>query len=364
MKHQSGGFDLLTGTVMSDPYLLPEIFDYIVDILHDKPDTLRQCCLVSKSWVPRTRKHLFAAVAFLTEKHLGSWKEVFPDLSTSPAHYTKILFVACPQVITAADADAGGWIRGFSRVVYLVVRTLPTDSPPSLVPLHGLSPVMKSLRVSVPTLPSSRIINLVLSFPLLEDLRLTVTTPPGISADDDDDGFGRLSTAAQPSSPPILTGSLELSMEGGMGPFIHQLLALPGGIHFRKFAFKWFHEEDPLMATALVEGCSHALESLDITEFCSTCIQFLPLHQWLTDVPSPAEVSFDRPFGSHKTQRCGVSAHITECKMDHHGAQNRTQTARSSGNLDSYASLHDHRLCRCRSHRSHRRSKLWGVVGP
>jgi hypothetical protein len=291
-KRQNGGFILLTRTVMSDPYLLPEIFDCIVNLLHDKPDALRQCCLVSKSWVPRTRKHLFAAVAFPTEKHLGSWKEVFPDPSTSPAHYTKILFVACLQVLTAADAGAGGWIRGFSRVVYLVVHTLPTDGPPSLVPLHGLSPVIKSLRVSVPTLPSSRIINLVRSFPLLEDLRLTVMTPPGISADDDD-GSGRLLTATQPSSPPMLTGSLKLSMEGGMEPFIHQLLTLPGGIHFRKVAFKWFHEEDLLMATALVAGCSHALESLDITDFCSTCIQFLPLHQRLTDVPSPAEVSFD-----------------------------------------------------------------------
>jgi hypothetical protein len=327
------------------------------------PHLPAECCLVSKSWVPRTRNHLFAAVAFLTGKHLGSWKELFPDPSTSPAHYTKILFIAHPQAITTANADPGSWIRGFSRVVYLVVHTFPTDGPPSLVPLHGLSPVIKSLRVSVPILPSSQIINLVLSFPLLEDLRLTVTTPPGVSAGDDD-GSGRLSTATQPSSPPLLTGSLELSMEGGMEPFIHQLLTLPGGIHFRKFTFKWFHEEDLLMATALVEGCSHALESLDITDFCSTCIQFLPLHQRLTDVPSPAEVSFDRPFGSHKTQRCGVSTNITECKMDHHDAQNHTQTTRSSGNLDLHASLHDHRLRRCRSHRSHRRSKLWGVVGP
>ncbi|KAF9643160.1 hypothetical protein BDM02DRAFT_3081141, partial [Thelephora ganbajun] len=54
-------------TTMSNPrqfHLPPEILDYIIDLLHDKPETLKQCCLVSKSWVSRTRKHLFADIEF------------------------------------------------------------------------------------------------------------------------------------------------------------------------------------------------------------------------------------------------------------------------------------------------------------
>ncbi|KAF9644805.1 hypothetical protein BDM02DRAFT_3066647, partial [Thelephora ganbajun] len=57
----------LTQTTMSNPYhvcLPPEILDYIVDFLHDTPETLKQCCLVSKSWVSRTRKSLFADIEF------------------------------------------------------------------------------------------------------------------------------------------------------------------------------------------------------------------------------------------------------------------------------------------------------------
>ncbi|KAF9644347.1 hypothetical protein BDM02DRAFT_3103092, partial [Thelephora ganbajun] len=46
------------------PYLPPETLDYIVDFLHDNRETLEQCCLVSKSWVPRARKHLFADIKF------------------------------------------------------------------------------------------------------------------------------------------------------------------------------------------------------------------------------------------------------------------------------------------------------------
>jgi len=44
--------------------LPPEILDLIVDHLHDEPTALKACCLVSKSWVPRTWNHLFALVEF------------------------------------------------------------------------------------------------------------------------------------------------------------------------------------------------------------------------------------------------------------------------------------------------------------
>ncbi|KAF9789288.1 hypothetical protein BJ322DRAFT_975360, partial [Thelephora terrestris] len=49
-------------TLMSDSRLPQEITDYILDLLHDEPKTLRQCCLVSRSWTPRTRKHIFGTV--------------------------------------------------------------------------------------------------------------------------------------------------------------------------------------------------------------------------------------------------------------------------------------------------------------
>jgi len=75
-------------TTMPCP-LPPEILDLIVDHLHDEPFALRAqleiCCLVSKSWVPRTRKHLFTHLTFddsLVERsksHIELWKRAFPD---------------------------------------------------------------------------------------------------------------------------------------------------------------------------------------------------------------------------------------------------------------------------------------------
>jgi hypothetical protein len=252
---------------MSDLRLPPETLDYIVDHLHDTGDGLKSCCLASKSWIPRTRKHLFADIGFPTAKSLEAWKETFPDPSTSPACYANTLSVDCPHVVTTADAEEGGWIRGFSRVTHLEVDSdgLLVDARSfSLVPFHGFSPVLKSLRVDIPTISSREVFGLVLSFPLLEDLAVMVQyeTP---ADDGNDPGKDETPTAAQLSSPPMFTGSLRLLLGRGTKQFVYRLLSLPGGIHFRKLTLTWLHEEGIPLVAGLVEECSRTLESLDIT---------------------------------------------------------------------------------------------------
>ena len=148
---QSGRFTLRTETTMPTPRLPPELLDHIADLLRDSEKELKNCCLVSKSWVPRTRRHLFVKIRFNTEITLRSWRETFPDPSTSPAYYTKTLAIECiPVGITAEDAEPGGWIGGFSGVVHLEVgdREHAKEVPiGSLLLFHGVSPAVKSLRV-------------------------------------------------------------------------------------------------------------------------------------------------------------------------------------------------------------------------
>jgi hypothetical protein len=148
IKRQNGCCNIRAKTTMPNPHLPAETLDHVVDLLHDTRDALRNCCLVSKSWIPRTRKHLFADIRFRTVKSLQSWKETFPDHSASPARYTKILSIRCPHTVTAADAEAGGWIRGFSRVVHLGVDShglCARELAVTFAPFHGFSPVIKSL---------------------------------------------------------------------------------------------------------------------------------------------------------------------------------------------------------------------------
>jgi hypothetical protein len=286
---------------MSNIHLPVETLDHIVDHLHDTQDALMNCCIVSKSWVPRARKHLFAEITFRGAENLESWKETFPDPSTSPARYAKFLFIYCPQAVTADS-----WIRSFSGVKYLNVSYRRLDlgrSANPLVPLHGFSPVLKTLFVDIYKLPPLQIFNLILSFPLLENLTVLFSQ----------NEEGEMPTATQPIPSPIFTGSLWLRSMGKMEYIPRRLSLLPGGIHFRRLTLSC-SPEGVSLATALVERCSHTLKSLDISSSrCGTSTRHLRPHRKLTSVPRRVELSFDRPLESDKTQRRGFSTQTGGC---------------------------------------------------
>ena len=243
--------------------LPPEILDYIVDFLHDDPNALKGCCLVSKSWIPPTRKRLFAEVELHYEVHLESWKKTFPDPSTSPAHFTKSLHVGCASAVATMDAEAGGWLTGFDNIVHLGVEVRGAYGEPgiSLVPFHRFSRTIKSLRVKSVHTPPSQIFDFILSSPLLEDLNLVGRWT---SIDDGDSSDGPL-TSVQTPNPPAFTGSLRLFLERGMKPVVSRLLSIPGGVRFRNLKLTWNRAEDLSSTTELVWECSHTLESLAVT---------------------------------------------------------------------------------------------------
>jgi len=242
---------------MSNPYLPPEILDHIVNYLHDDQNALKGCCLVSKSWIPRTRKHLFAKVEFRSEEHLKSWKRMFPDPSTSPANFAKSLRVGCARAVTAADAEVAGWLTGFVRITHLGVETPGIhhgESAISLIPFRRFSPTVRSLQVQSADLPPPQIFDFILSSPLLVHLNLVGRTPV-----DDGDSSDGPPTFIQSPNPPVFTGSLGLGLKDGIEPIAGRLLSIPGGIHFRKLTFLSFCGGDLLSIIGLVRECSHTL---------------------------------------------------------------------------------------------------------
>ena len=234
------------------PRCLPaELLNHIVDHLHDTRDALKSCCLVSTSWVPRTRKHLFTKVTFKTAEHLQSWKTTFPDPSTSPARYTEYLSVYCPEAVTTADAEGRGWISTFSHVVHLGLDLYTAEI--SLVPFHGFSPALKSLHIDFGFFPLRRIINIIHSFPFLEDLSLFAWGGDQVEEVD------RQPVVAQPP----LTGSLNLFAQEGMNHIVSQLFLSQNSLHFRKLRLELICKEDIFATSAVVERCYFTLESLE-----------------------------------------------------------------------------------------------------
>ena len=245
---------------MPTPSLPPEILDYIIDFLHDKPETLKQCCLAAKSLIPRTRKHLFADIGFRFTRNFNAWKKAFPDSENSPAHYARTLFVGCVQDDMMAKAEETGWTRTFSGVTNLRLDNHSgyIHQRVSLVPFHSFSPTLRSLHVHSLLLPSRKLFTLVLSSPLLEDLTVkgTYAGRSGNHADPHELGTAILST------PPPLTGTLGLDIAGGMEDTVRTLLDLPNGPHFQKLRFWRARNQDVQWMMKLLTRCSDNLESL------------------------------------------------------------------------------------------------------
>ena len=236
-------------TTMSSP-LPQEVFDLIIDFLHDDPDALKACCFVSKSWVHPTQKHLFTHVKFNSESDFKSWQKTFLDPSNSHAHYTRSLSIHLSMSFALGDTGVGDWIRAFSGVVRL--RLVVSHSDISLSPLYGLFPTLKSLHMDYGTSgSSSEMFGLVCSFPLLEDLSI-VSLHGNYEV-------GRLDI---PSTSPKLTGCLDLRV-AKIRPIVRRLLELPSGPHFSKIYLSCF-KEDAELITDLVSKCSDTLKSLNI----------------------------------------------------------------------------------------------------
>ena len=276
--------DDLNATTMSHLSLPPELLDHVVDNLSLTRDSLKTCCLVSKTWIPRTRRHLFANIEFLTPGHLQSWKNIFQNPSTSPARYTKALLVKHPCVVTTGDGGEDGWILAFSRVVRLEVDIAQAGSDGamfSLVPFHGFSPALKSLHLMFLSFPSSQISDLVFSFPLLENLAVfTLIHHPA-----DYDGFNRKPNTIKHSSSPAFTGALDLSLADGVNSVALPLLSLSNGLHFQELCLVWDHAQDASVSTALVKECSSTLEFLAIrSALLGTPVRYSHLCEALTSV--------------------------------------------------------------------------------
>ena len=103
--------------------------------------------------------------------------EIFPDPLSSPAHYTRTLWILNVWPATPTSH----WLHAFRNVVRLNLVTPSWDEDrASLVSFHGLWPTLRSLHLSCFSIPPSEVFGLVCSFPLLEDLALahvSRTTP-------------------------------------------------------------------------------------------------------------------------------------------------------------------------------------------
>ena len=296
-------------------FLPPEILDLILHHLCDEPITLKACCLVSKSWVPWTRRHLFARVKFRSSRSFKFWMKAFPDPLDSPAHYARVLHLSGPEIVRFAVFDACPWVRSFGHVDELRVSTIGAgDSRISFTQLHGLSHTLRTLNLIYPSVTLPQVLDFICSCPLLENLSL-YSSPRATGGNTD--GWDA------PRTLPKFTGTLHL--DGNNRYLTRKLLDLPGGLHFSKITTSCPLESGDLREE-LVSMCSETLESLSIGHYprmfspvsvVNRC--HIPSHR-----PKCAQAAaFTRPFQGREAQGCRVSVAWAKHQLDQQGTPNR-----------------------------------------
>ena len=235
------------------PPLPPEMLDLIVDHLRDESTALKSCCLVSRSWIIRARRHLFARIEFRDSRTstLESWMKTFPNPSNSPAHHTRSLSIFRLPTFSARGPNTRAWICAFRRLEHLNICAFFCASIRGpLLPFHGISPTLRSLSITSFAAPVPEVFDLVCSFPLLDDLELSSVI--GYKPD----------TWTIPSTSPKLTGTLHVGKLSGTKSIIRRLLELPDGLHFSKILADCFCEAE--LTIDLVPRCFETLETLQI----------------------------------------------------------------------------------------------------
>ena len=244
-----------------------EICDFIIDLSHNDPKTLKKCCLVSKSWLSRPRKYLFDRIIIHKEEDYRKWKKTFPaPTGDSPAHHTHTLVVVVKALL---EGEETSWIQAFSRVRRLVLlfSPLPLDKVASeastIASFKILAPSLEALEMSFEDgRPCPRHFDFIRSLLPLKYLTLQ-DYPFDIP---DRCGSDKSPAGLAPLTSPVLRSILEVrSSIEFTERWVCPLLALPGGLHFTKVGlYSWDGQRNLQLLVEFMAACSDTLECLEM----------------------------------------------------------------------------------------------------
>ncbi|KAF8060753.1 hypothetical protein FPV67DRAFT_305173 [Lyophyllum atratum] len=162
-------------------FIPPELSDRIIDHCHDDKATLRSCHSVCKDWAAASRYHLFSSVALNSEN-----MSFFLDLLESPSGISVGHLVTNLKLQPYLDylylLEAMPILTQHLRPRSLTLMVDTTISyqdrlgiyryRDDLTPFHGCFPTLLSLNLDIVCGTFLQMVELVASFPLLEELTI------------------------------------------------------------------------------------------------------------------------------------------------------------------------------------------------
>ena len=245
-----------TGTdTVAVPTIPQEIIDEILDNLSADSDlrSLQSCALVSKSWVPSCRRHLFHTILF-TSTDMAKWLETFLVPEESPAHQVRDLRFSIGKYDSPREKffEYAPWFTNVERITLLGYGCL---QPLWMSSFRWLSQSVNSLTIGADMIAIVQIQDIMARLPNLDNLSLSGS----LVAVDMNPLIGTC---------PVLKGrfggKLRLLRGHASAGIVDTLLEIPTGLHFTEVEIRSAHE--CLLSTVrLVEAYTKTLVKLSYT---------------------------------------------------------------------------------------------------
>ena len=234
------------------PRVPQEIIDEILDHLALDSDfeSLRSCALVSKSWVPSCRRHLFHTILFASWD-MTRWLNRFPVPEESPGHHVKDLHFPLGGFFDGPRgfSEQTPWFTNVERMTlsghggYLSSQTAS---------LRRLPQSVTSLTIDTDMVTLVQIRDVMVQLPNLNDLSLSGSLVAG-----DRNALSGIGTVLRGK----FGGQLRLLSGYADKDVMNMLLEVPTGLHFTEMRIRGTHVSF-LSTVRLAEACCKTLVKL------------------------------------------------------------------------------------------------------
>lgn len=235
------------------PRVPQEVIDEILGHLGASSDleSLRSCALVSRSWVPSCRQHLFRTVTF-SWLGIERWVETFPVPEEGPAHLVRDLAIRIGRGERTPEGvfEYSPWFTNVARVTLSASQGCPFY----IAPYWRLPQSTTSLIIDAESIALSQILDIMTGLPNLDDLSLSGTYL-----------LNKLLPLEAGTNPMGRFGG-RLRLIGGLADesLMDALLEIPSGLRFTEVEVRC--TRNSLLSTVrLAEGCSETLVKLSYT---------------------------------------------------------------------------------------------------
>lgn len=234
-----------------------ELVDKLIDELVDDAKSLRTCCLISRRWVGRSRRHLFRLLTFPRTDKFTSYRNMFPIDHSVNSHVRALVIAQVPY----SGLEHFKAFRGLESLILVDIVNRPMEGQDTIGFLaegFGATLSIKSLKLIQWRVSPTTLMEFICRFPSLKELIIQRM-----------DFLCGLPRWKLPSRFPRFTGRLDFVDRNGhdaVGRFLRLLSRLP--LAFREISIETVSSGAPDPIITILEKCSPVLVNASLRYIC------------------------------------------------------------------------------------------------